>query len=103
MGYFCQKEDITILQLCELLKIVNEMIFKCEIYLVNETVYCIEGIVNEGEMVMNFNLNRINPNQTQVLFHDGRFETLTNEELEDLMAQMGISERADELESNVTD
>lgn len=52
---------------------------------------------------MNFNLNRINPNQTQVHFHDGRFETLTNEELEDLMAQMGISERAEELESNVTD
>ncbi|WP_216629096.1 hypothetical protein [Cytobacillus massiliigabonensis] len=54
-------------------------------------------------MGMNFHLNRINPNQTQVLFHDGRFETLTNEELEDLMSQMGISDRADELESNVTD
>lgn len=54
-------------------------------------------------MSMNFNLNRINPNQTQVLFHDGRFETLTNEELEDLMAQMGISEKAGVLESNVTD
>ncbi|WP_180953507.1 hypothetical protein [Bacillus sp. T33-2] len=29
-----------------------------------------------------FNLNRINPNQTQVYFEDGRFETLTDAELE---------------------
>ncbi|MBA4537985.1 hypothetical protein H1Z61_12790 [Bacillus aquiflavi] len=36
---------------------------------------------------MNFQLNRINPNQTQVMFTDGRFETLTNEELEYLLAQ----------------
>jgi len=35
---------------------------------------------------MNFNLNRINPNQTQVIYMDGRFETLTNEELDDLLA-----------------
>ncbi len=28
----------TILQLCELLKITNEMIFICEIYLINEIV-----------------------------------------------------------------
>lgn len=34
---------------------------------------------------MNFNLNRINPNQTQVIYMDGRFETLTNEELDDLL------------------
>ncbi|WP_180954161.1 hypothetical protein [Bacillus sp. M6-12] len=34
---------------------------------------------------MEFSLNRINPNQTQVIFSDGRFETLTNEELEHLM------------------
>lgn len=30
---------MTILQLCELLKITNEMIFICEIYLVNYMVY----------------------------------------------------------------
>jgi hypothetical protein len=41
---------------------------------------------------MSFNMNRINPNQTQVFFHDGRFETLTNEELEDFLLQMGISD-----------
>ncbi len=41
---------------------------------------------------MSFNLNRINPNQTQVFFHDGRFETLTNEELEDFLLQMGVSD-----------
>lgn len=52
---------------------------------------------------MNFRLNRINPNQTQVFFHDGRFETLTNEEVEDLMLQMGINESEESLEQNVTD
>lgn len=31
---------------------------------------------------MEFQLNRINPNQMQVIFKDGRCETLTNEELE---------------------
>ncbi|WP_251553770.1 hypothetical protein [Neobacillus muris] len=41
---------------------------------------------------MSFNLNRINPNQTQVLYHDGRFETLTNEELDEFLLQMGINE-----------
>ncbi|MBT2691045.1 hypothetical protein J7I93_23195 [Bacillus sp. ISL-47] len=51
---------------------------------------------------MSFNLNRINPNQTQVMFFDGRFETLTNEELEELLSQMGISEKAEEQESSVT-
>ncbi|MDQ0155072.1 hypothetical protein [Robertmurraya andreesenii] len=44
---------------------------------------------------MDFSLNRINPNQTQVLFTDGRFETLTNEELEDLLAQMSLSENSE--------
>lgn len=34
---------------------------------------------------MNFYLTRINPNQTQVIFNDGRFETLTNEELDELL------------------
>lgn len=42
--------------------------------------------------MMSFSLNRINPNQTQVLFTDGRFETLTNEELDDLLAQMGSNQ-----------
>lgn len=50
---------------------------------------------------MSFNLNRINPNQTQVLFTDGRFETLTNEELEDFLSQMNLSEN-NEGESNLT-
>lgn len=52
--------------------------------------------------MMSFNLNRINPNQTQVMYFDGRFETLTNEELEELLLQAGISEKADEQESSVT-
>lgn len=50
---------------------------------------------------MSFNTNRINPNQTQVSFKDGRFETLTNEELEELLAQHGIREKTDEPESNL--
>ncbi len=41
---------------------------------------------------MSFHLNRINPNQTQVFFLDGRFETLTNEELEEFIFQMGIDQ-----------
>lgn len=50
---------------------------------------------------MSFNLNRINPNQTQVIFYDGRFETLTNEELEDFLLQMGISELDETAGGNV--
>lgn len=50
---------------------------------------------------MIFNTNRINPNQTQVFFEDGRFETLTNEELEELMFQMGISEKDDSIGQNI--
>jgi hypothetical protein len=50
---------------------------------------------------MSFNLNRINPNQTQVFFHDGRFETLTNEELEEFLLQMGLSEVDESIEQNV--
>jgi|tagenome__1003787_1003787.scaffolds.fasta_scaffold17375620_2 hypothetical protein len=42
--------------------------------------------------IMSFNMNRINPNQTQVFFHDGRFETLTNEELDEFLLHMGNSE-----------
>lgn len=50
---------------------------------------------------MSFNLNRINPNQTQVFFHDGRFETLTNEELEDFLLQMGISDVQGTFQQNI--
>ena len=57
----------------------------------------------KGARNMSFNMNRINPNQTQVIFHDGRFETLTNEELDDLMLQMGINEVSTVMEQDVTD
>jgi hypothetical protein len=57
----------------------------------------------KGAKVMSFNLNRINPNQTQVFFHDGRFETLTNEELEDFLLQMGLSDVQESLEQNATE
>ncbi|WP_162829846.1 hypothetical protein [Neobacillus bataviensis] len=50
---------------------------------------------------MSFNMNRINPNQTQVFFHDGRFETLTNEELDDFLLQMGLSDVNETFEQNV--
>lgn len=52
---------------------------------------------------MSFNLKRINPNQTQVFFHDGRFETMTNEELEDFLLQMGLTELFEAIEQNVTE
>ncbi|WP_195891914.1 hypothetical protein [Neobacillus dielmonensis] len=52
---------------------------------------------------MSFNLNRINPNQTQIFFHDGRFETLTNEELSDFLLQMGISEVSDVVDQNLVE
>ena len=51
---------------------------------------------------MSFQLNRINPNQTQVHFHDGRFETLTNEELDELMVQMGMNSITDEQDYHMT-
>lgn len=57
----------------------------------------------KGANKMSFNMNRINPNQTQVFFHDGRFETLTNEELEELLLHMGISEVISGTEQNITD
>jgi hypothetical protein len=57
----------------------------------------------KGAKKMSFNLNRINPNQTQVFYHDGRFETLTNEELEEFLLQMGISEVNETMEQNVTE
>lgn len=52
---------------------------------------------------MSFNLNRINPNQTQIFFHDGRFETLTNEELEEFLLQLGLSEVNETIEPNLTE
>jgi hypothetical protein len=52
---------------------------------------------------MSFNMNRINPNQTQVFFHDGRFETLTNEELEEFLLQMGLSDVNSAIEQDVTE
>lgn len=52
---------------------------------------------------MGFNINRINPNQTQVFFHDGRYETLTNEELDEFLLQMGMSDVNRSLEPEVTD
>jgi hypothetical protein len=57
----------------------------------------------KGAKNMSFNINRINPNQTQIFFHDGRFETLTNEELEEFLLQIGISEVNETLEQNLTD
>ncbi len=57
----------------------------------------------KGAKNMSFNMNRINPNQTQVFFHDGRYETLTNEELEEFLLQMGMSDVNSSMESEVTD
>lgn len=51
---------------------------------------------------MSFSLNRINPNQTQVFFTDGRFETLTNEELEDFLSQISLAETNRENETDLT-
>jgi len=52
---------------------------------------------------MSFNLNRINPNQTQIFFHDGRFETLTNEELEEYLLHTGLSDAAANMGQNVSE
>ncbi len=57
----------------------------------------------KGAKKMSFNINRINPNQTQVFFHDGRFETLTNEELDEFLLQMGISDVNESMEQNLTE
>jgi len=57
----------------------------------------------KGAKKMSFNINRINPNQTQVFFHDGRFETLTNEELSEFLLQMGISDVNESMEQNLTE
>lgn len=42
-----------------------------------------------------FNLNRINPNQTQIFFEDGRYETLTDVELEAFLSEASLSDRED--------
>jgi hypothetical protein len=51
--------------------------------------------MRERSMEVSFNMNRINPNQTQVSFTDGRFETMTNEELEDFLSQRGMAANTD--------
>ena len=56
----------------------------------------------KGAKKMSFNMNRINPNQTQVFFHDGRFETLTNEELDEFLLQMGLNDVNESMEQNLT-
>jgi hypothetical protein len=43
-------------------------------------------------MGIGFNMNRINPNQTQVFFEDGRYETLTDAELEVFLSEAALSE-----------
>jgi hypothetical protein len=44
-------------------------------------------------MALGYNLNRINPNQTQIFFEDGRYETLTDAELEAFLSEAALSER----------
>ena len=48
-----------------------------------------------------FNLNRINPNQTQVFFEDGRFETLTDVELDSFMSETAFPDRDEQSESSL--
>lgn len=43
-------------------------------------------------MGIGFNMNRINPNQTQVFFEDGRYETLTDAELDVFLSEAALSE-----------
>jgi hypothetical protein len=57
----------------------------------------------KGAKIVSFNMNRINPNQTQVFFHDGRFETLTNEELDEFLLQMGLSDVNESIEQSLTE
>lgn len=60
------------------------------------------NIFQKGAKPMSFSINRINPNQTQILFIDGRFETLTNEELDVFLYEMGMGENATS-ETQITD
>lgn len=48
----------------------------------------------KGVDSVSFKLNRINHNQTQVFFDDGRYETLTNDELDDFLLQNKVEENA---------
>jgi hypothetical protein len=50
----------------------------------------------KGAKGMTFRLNRINPNQTQVFYYDGRYETLTNEEVDELIEQLGGKEEEEQ-------
>lgn len=43
---------------------------------------------------MSYTINRINHNQTQVFFEDGRYETLTNDELDDFLLQNKVEDNA---------
>ncbi|WP_176167296.1 hypothetical protein [Mesobacillus jeotgali] len=43
-------------------------------------------------MGIGFNLQRINPNQTQIFFDDGRYETLTDSELEAFLSEASLSD-----------
>ncbi|CAM4009590.1 hypothetical protein [Mesobacillus thioparans] len=51
-------------------------------------------------MGIGFNMNRINPNQTQIFFEDGRYETLTDAELEAFLSEASLHDRE---EMDVTD
>lgn len=44
-------------------------------------------------MANGFNMNRINPNQTQIFFDDGRYETLTDAELEAFLSEAALFDR----------
>jgi hypothetical protein len=50
------------------------------------------GVIKMGT---GFNLNRINPNQTQIFFEDGRYETLTDDELEAFLSEASLSDRVE--------
>lgn len=45
------------------------------------------------KMANGFNMNRINPNQTQIFFDDGRYETLTDAELEAFLSEAALFDR----------
>ncbi|WHX38954.1 hypothetical protein QNH36_14820 [Mesobacillus sp. AQ2] len=51
-------------------------------------------------MGIGFNMNRINPNQTQIFFDDGRYETLTDAELEAFLSEASLHEHE---ESHIQD
>ena len=59
-------------------------------YLIITNFKLLRGVMKMG---IGFNMNRINPNQTQVFFEDGRYETLTDAELEIFLSEASLSER----------